>query len=149
LALVGLSSTVILPWVLENVFFGLAFVATILRWLSIPIAIAAALFMLAVLYRFGPATKKPAWRWVTPGSAFAVIFLIISSSAFAYYAAHFGSYNETYGTLGAAIGFMTWLWISAIVIMVGAEINAEVEREAKGDTPAAKKTEPRWPRSSP
>ena len=139
LALVGLSSTVILPWVLENVFFGLAFAATILRWLSIPIAIAAALFMLAVLYRFGPAIKKPAWRWVTPGSAFAVIFLIISSSAFAYYAAHFGSYNKTYGTLGAAIGFMTWLWISAIVVMVGAEINAEVEREAKGDTPAGEK----------
>jgi membrane protein len=61
----------------------------------------------------------------------------------AYYAAHFGSYNKTYGTLVAAIGFMTWLWISSIVIMVGAEINAEVEREAKGDTPAAEKTEPK------
>ena len=96
---------------------------TILRWLSVPIAIVIALFLLAVLYRFGPAIKKPAWRWVTPGSLFAVIFLIISSSAFAYYAAHFGSYNKTYGTLGAAIGFMTWLWISSIVVMVGAEIN--------------------------
>lgn len=143
LALVGLSSTVVLPWVLENVFFGFAFVATILRWLSVPIAIVIALFMLAVLYRFGPAIKKPAWRWVTPGSLFAVIFLIISSSAFAYYAAHFGSYNETYGTLGAAIGFMTWLWISSIVVMVGAEINAEVEREAKGDAPAAEKSPPK------
>ena len=59
--------------------------------------------MLAVLYRFGPALKKPAWRWVTPGSAFAVVFLIISTFAFAYYAAHFGSYNKTYGSLGAAI----------------------------------------------
>ena len=63
----------------------------------------------------------------------------LSSSAFAYYAAHFGSYNQTYGTLGAAIGFMTCLWISSIVVMVGAEINAEVEREAKGDAPAAEK----------
>lgn len=139
LALVGLSSTVILPWVLEHIFFGFVFVATILRWLSVPIAIASALLMLAVLYRFGPAIKKPAWRWVTPGSIFALLFLIISSSAFAYYAAHFGSYNKTYGTLGAAIGFMTWLWISSIVVMVGAEINAEVEREAKGDPPASEK----------
>lgn len=76
---------------------------------------------------------------MTPGSIFAVIFLVISSLAFAYYASHFGSYNKTYGTLGAAIGFMTWLWISSIVIMVGAEINSEVEREAKGHTPAAEK----------
>jgi membrane protein len=140
LALLGLSATVIIPWVLENIFFGLAFVAIVIRWLGVPLAIAAALLMLAVLYRYGPALKKPAWKWVTPGSLFALIFLIVSSSAFAYYAAHFGSYNKTYGTLGAAIGLMTWLWISSIVVMVGAEINAEVEREAKGHTPAAEKT---------
>lgn len=139
LALLGISSIVVLPWVLEHIFFGFAVVATILRWLSVPIAIAAALLILAVLYRFGPAIKKPAWRWVTPGSLFAVLFLIIASTAFAYYAAHFGSYNKTYGTLGAAIGFMTWLWISSIVVMAGAEINAEVEREAKGDSPAAER----------
>ena len=143
LTIVGLSSTVVLPWMLEHVFFGSAFVATILRWLGILISIVVALFILAVLYRFGPAIKKPAWRWVTPGSLFAVIFLIISSSAFAYYAGHFGSYNKTYGTLGAAIGFMTWLWISSIVVMVGAEINAELEREAKGDAPAAEKSLPK------
>ena len=141
LSLVGLSATVILPWVLENVFLGLAFVAILVRWISIPLAVAVALLMLAVLYRFGPALKKPAWRWVTPGSAFAVVFLIISTFAFAYYAAHFGSYNKTYGSLGAAIGLMTWLWISSIVVLVGAEINAEVEREAKGGAPAAEKTE--------
>ena len=98
--------------------------------------------MLAVLYRFGPAVKKPAWRWVTPGSLFAVLFLIIASGAFAFYAAHFGSYNKTYGSLGAAIGFMTWLWISFIVVMVGAEINSEVEREAKGAATAGARTSP-------
>ncbi len=142
-ALVSLSLSVVLPWVLEHVFFGYALVATIIRWMSAPVAIIVALFMLAMLYRFGPATKKPEWRWVTPGSIFAVISLIISSSAFAYYAAHFGSYNETYGALGAVIGFMTWLWISSIVVMVGAEVNAEVERQANGDTPAADKSSPR------
>jgi membrane protein len=136
-AILGLSLTVIVPWMLEHVFSGLALAATIVRWLSVPFAIAAALFMLAVLYRFGPSIKKPAWRWVTPGSLFAVTFLIVSSAAFAFYAAHFGSYNKTYGALGAVIGFMTWIWISSIVVMVGAEINAEVESKAKGDRPAA------------
>ena len=137
LALVGLSATVVLPWVLEHLFYGFAVAATIIRWIGALIAIGAALFLLAVLYRFGPATTKPAWRWVTPGSLFAVIVLIISSAAFAYYTAHFGNYNKTYGALGAAIGFMTWLWISSIVVMVGAEINAEVERKAKGAQHAA------------
>lgn len=140
LALFGFSATIVLPWVLENVFFGYGHAATMLRWLSMPLAIALAIFILAVLYRFGPAVKKPAWRWVTPGSLFAVGFLIASSTAFAYYANHFGSYNKTYGTLGAAIGFMTWLWISSIVVLVGAEINAEVERQAKGRTPSADKS---------
>lgn len=139
LALGGLATTVILPWVLENIFFGLAFVATLLRWIGIPLGIGSALVVLAAIYRFGPAIKKPKWRWVTPGSLFALVVLILTSTAFAYYAKHFGSYNETYGTLGAAIGFMTWLWISFIVVLVGAEINAEVEREAKGDTPAVDK----------
>ena len=128
---------------MDHFFFGLAFVGTLIRWLSVPLAVVVALFMLAVLYRFGPAVKKPAWRWVTPGSLFAVTFLIIASAAFAFYAAHFGSYNKTYGSLGAVIGFMTWLWISSIVVMVGAEINSEVEREAKGDAPAADKSLPR------
>jgi membrane protein len=143
LAVLGLSLTVIIPWVLNHFFLSLAFVGTIVRWLSIPLTIVVALFMLAMLYRFGPSTMKPSWRWVTPGSLFAAAFLIIASGAFAFYVAHFGSYNKTYGSLGAVIGFMTWLWISFIVVMVGAEINSEVEREAKGDTPAADKSSPR------
>ena len=139
----GLSLTVILPWVLEHVFLGLSLFATIIQWLSIPFAIGAALFMLAALYRYGPAIRKPAWKWVTPGGIFAVISLIISSCAFAYYAAHFGNYNKTYGTLGAAIGLMTWMWISSIVVMIGAEVNAEVEREIKADTAGSQNTAPR------
>ena len=139
--LIGLSSILVAPSFIGKGYEGASLAAAISRAVGVVIAIGAALVLLAVLYRFGPATTTPHWRWVTPGSLFAVIFLIISSSAFSYYAAHFGSYNKTYGTLGAAIGFMTWLWISAIVIMVGAEINAEVEREAKGRTPAADRSE--------
>ena len=132
LVLAALSLAIVLPWVLEHFFFGYYGMATIMRWLTWPIGMAIALLLLAIVYRFGPAVKKPAWRWITPGSLFATIVLIVASGGFAYYAAHFGSYNKTYGALGAAIGFMTWLWISAIVVMVGAEINAEVERQAKG-----------------
>ena len=139
LAILGLSLTVVIPWVLEHFFFGLAVVGTVIRWLSVPLAIAVVLLMLAVLYRYGPSVKTPAWRWITPGSLFATSFLIVASATFAFYAAHFGSYNKTYGSLGAVIGFMTWLWISSIVVMVGAEINAEVEHEAKGKTPTADK----------
>ena len=98
-----------------------------------------AVFILALLYRFGPAIRMPAWKWVTPGSLFAVALLIVSTLAFAFYANHFGSYNKTYGALGAAIGFMTWLWISSIVVLVGAEINAEAERQVKGQAPSANK----------
>ncbi len=74
---------------------------------------------------------------MTPGSIFAALSWLLASAGFSYYAAHFANYDKTYGTLGAAIGLMVWMWISAIVIMVGAEINAETEQEAKGETPAA------------
>jgi membrane protein len=141
LVLVAFGSTVILPWILEHAFFGYTGTATVIRWLRWPIGILISLFVLAVVYRFGPARKKPAWRWVTPGSLFASIVWLIASGGFAYYAANFGSYNKTYGTLGAAIGLMTWMWISGIVVLVGAELNAEAEREAKGDTPTADKNQ--------
>ena len=140
LTLVALSGAVILPWVLDNVFPGYAFVATLIRWLTWPIGIAAALLGLAVVYRFGPDREKPLWRWVTPGSLLATLFLILASAGFAYYAANFGSYNKTYGTLGAAIAFMTWLWISSIVVLVGAELNAETEAHAKGKPPTRDNT---------
>lgn len=84
LAVLGLSLAVIIPWVLDHFFFGLAFVGTIMRWLSVPLAIVVALVMLAVLFRFGPSIRKAAWRWVTTGSLFAVALLFVASGAFAF-----------------------------------------------------------------
>ena len=81
LAVLGLSLAVIVPWVLDHFFFGLAFVGTIIRWLSVPLAIVVALVMLAVLFRFGPSIRKPA----TPGSLFAVALLFVASGAFAFF----------------------------------------------------------------
>jgi membrane protein len=89
---------------------------------------------LACIYRFGPSREAPRWRWITWGSAAATIMWIVASALFSFYAANFGTFNETYGSLGAAIGFMTWLWISAIAILLGAELNAEMEHQTKRDT---------------
>jgi membrane protein len=71
--------------------------------------------------------KQPGFRWLTPGGILAVILWIVASAAFAFYVANFGSYNETYGTLGGVIVFLVWLWISNIAVLLGAELNAELE----------------------
>jgi membrane protein len=89
---------------------------------------------LSFIYRFGPSRSAPRWRWITWGSAAATIMWIVTSALFSFYAANFGTFNETYGSLGAAIGLMTWLWISAIAILLGAELNAEMEHQTKRDT---------------
>ncbi|MBB4261443.1 YihY/virulence factor BrkB family protein [Bradyrhizobium sp. CIR3A] len=89
---------------------------------------------LALIYRYGPSRETAQWRWVTWGSAIAAILWLAVSGLFSWYATSFGKFNETYGSLGAVIGFMTWLWISAIVVLLGAEIDAEMEHQTARDT---------------
>jgi membrane protein len=101
------------------------------RW---PLLFLAASFFIALIYRFGPSRDKPKWRWITPGSLFAAAAWLAASLLFSWYAENFGSYNKTYGSLGAAVGFMTWLWISVMVILAGAKINAEMEHQTAQDT---------------
>jgi membrane protein len=101
------------------------------RW---PLLFLAASFFIALVFRFGPSRDQPKWRWITPGSMFAAAGWLVASLLFSWYAESFGSYNKTYGSLGAAIGFMTWLWISVIVILVGAKLNAEMEHQTARDT---------------
>lgn len=91
----------------------------------------ATLFAIACLYRFGPDRRRPKWQWVTWGSAFATLFWVIASAGFTWYAAHFGAYNKTYGSLGAVVGFMTWLWLSVTIVLLGATLNCEIERRAR------------------
>jgi membrane protein len=90
--------------------------------------------MLAFLYRYGPSRNKARWRWVSWGSGFAALLWICASLLFSFYVAHFGSYNKTYGSLGAVVGFMTWIWISSIIVLMGAEINAELEQQTERDS---------------
>jgi membrane protein len=101
------------------------------RW---PILFALMAFALAVLYRYGPSRTRPRWRWITWGSAFATLAWLGASVLFSWYVANFGSYNKTYGSLGAVIGFMTWIWISIIVVLVGAKLDAEMEHQTARET---------------
>jgi membrane protein len=89
---------------------------------------------LAALYRWGPSRRSAQWRWITPGALLATFVTMAASALFTWYVASFGSYNATYGSLGAVFGFMTWLWISAIIVVVGAELNAEAEHQTRRDT---------------
>jgi membrane protein len=103
---------------------------TVARWPFLLMGIAVAL---AMIYRYGPSRGEPKWRWVTWGSAFAAVSWIVLSLLFSWYAANFASYNRTYGSLGAVIAFMTWMWLSATTVLVGAAIDAETERPAVPD----------------
>jgi membrane protein len=100
---------------------------TVARWPLLLLAVAVAL---ALIYRYGPSRAEPKWRWITWGSAFAAVAWIVLSLLFSWYAANFASYNRTYGSLGAVIAFMTWMWLSATVVLVGAAIDVETERQA-------------------
>jgi membrane protein len=89
---------------------------------------------LALLYRYGPSREHARWRWITPGSALAGAVWILMSIGFSLYVANFGHYNQTYGTLGALIGFMTWIWLSVTVVLLGAELNSQLEQQTSVDT---------------
>lgn len=89
---------------------------------------------LAALYRYGPSRDRAKWRWVTWGSVFAAVAWLAMSMGFSVYAANFGSYDRTYGGLGAVIGFMTWIWISVMVVLLGAELNSEIEHQTARDS---------------
>jgi membrane protein len=97
----------------------------IVKW---PVLILIVSLMFAILYWASPNAKTGGFRWVSPGGIFAVVIWVVASAAFAFYLASFASYNKTYGTLGGIIAFLVWLWISNIAIMLGAELDAELER---------------------
>lgn len=105
----------------------------IARW---PILFVLTALGLAVLYRYGASRTRARWRWVTWGSGLATVMWVATSVLFSWYVANFGSYNKTYGSLGAIIGFMTWIWISIVIILLGAKLDAEMERQTAEETTA-------------
>ncbi|KLK94475.1 membrane protein [Microvirga vignae] len=131
--LVALGGIVVLPIVLNFIGIGggAEWLLAIIRW---PVLLIGVTLGLSLIYRFGPSRDKAEWRWVTPGGLIAAVLWIAVSMLFSWYVSNFGSYNETYGSLGAVIGFMTWIWLSSIVVLLGAEINAEMEHQTVKDT---------------
>ena len=129
----ALGSIVVVPVILNYV--GLSGAGDLLlrigRWPAMYLVLTLAL---AVIYRYGPSRESARWRWITWGSASAALLWLAVSGLFSWYAANFGKFNETYGSLGAVIGFMTWLWISAVIVLLGAEIDAEMEHPTSRDT---------------
>ncbi len=97
----------------------------IAKW---PVLVLLVSLMLSILYYASPNVRQPGFRWATPGSIFAVLLWAIASAAFAFYVASFASYNKTYGALGGIIVFLVWLWITNTVILLGAELDAEIAR---------------------
>lgn len=131
--LFALGGIVVLPIIFN--FIGLGdrqeWLLAILRW---PLLLIGVTLGLSLVYRFGPSRDKAEWRWITPGGLVASILWIGVSMLFSWYVSNFGSYNKTYGSLGAVIGFMTWIWLSSIIVLLGAEINAEMEHQTIKDT---------------
>jgi membrane protein len=116
--LIGLGSTT--KWIL-----------LIVEW---PLLIVLMMVGLAVLYRYGPDRREPQWRWASPGAITATVLWIVASIAFTAYVANFGSYDKTYGSLGGVVVLLTWLYLSAFVVLLGAVINAQAEEQTARDT---------------
>ena len=120
---VGLGSTAVAVW-------------NIAKW---PVIALVFMLMLALLFYAAPNVRHPRFRWITPGAIGAVILWLMASAAFAFYVANFGSYDKTYGTLGGVVTFLVWLWLTNIALLLGAELNAELERsrELEAGVPGA------------
>jgi membrane protein len=127
---IGLGSTAVTVW-------------NIAKW---PVLLGIVITIISVLYYIAPNVKHPKFSWVTPGGIVAVLVWIVASVGFAFYAANFASYNKTYGSLGAMIVFLVWLWITNLAILFGAELNAELERSRQiAEDPSAAEREPFLP----
>jgi membrane protein len=107
----------------------------IIRW---PVSAGMLIVAMAVVYYYAPDVEQQ-WKWITPGAVFAVLAMIVASLGFSVYVSHFGSYNKTYGSIGAVIVFLTWLYLTGLCLLMGGEINAEVEHAAPaGKAPGQK-----------
>ena len=126
--LLAMGAVVVVPLVLAYIGLGGAS-EMLLRWLRWPLLLAIIILGLAVLYRFGPSRREPRWQWLSMGSVLAAVTWLGSSALLSWYLANFANYDATYGSLGAAIGLMVWMWVSFIVILFGAELNSEIEHQ--------------------
>jgi membrane protein len=131
--MIALAAIVIAPIVFSVVGLSsvLSLAIVVVRW---PLLLVLATVALAAIYRYGPSRREARWQWLSVGSGAAAVGWLISSVLFSWYIANFGAYNATYGSLGAAVGMMMWMWMSAVVILLGGELNAEIEHQTARDS---------------
>lgn len=123
----------VLPGVLEwiGLHGAVELLVQVLRWILLLVLFSG---ILSMIYRYGPSRSHAQWKWLSPGAALSTLIWLIASSGFSLYVRHFGNYSETYGTLGAVIVFLTWLMLTAFVVLLGAELNSEMERQTERDS---------------
>jgi membrane protein len=133
LGILSLGVIVVVPVLLSFIELGVIsqVLVKLVPWLVLAGVVTVAL---GALYRYGPSRREPKTRWVSWGAAVAALLWIGASILFSIYVANFGSYNETYGALGAVVILLMWLWISAFIVLLGAELNAEMEHQTERDT---------------
>jgi membrane protein len=131
--LLAVGAVVVFPLLLAG--FGLAIVdQPMIGYLRWPVMFVLVILGLAVLYRYGASRRPAKWRWTSVGSVFAALAWLAVSSLFSWYLGNFANYNATYGALGAVVGLMMWMWLSIIVILVGAQLNSEIEHQTSQDS---------------
>ncbi|MGM4926289.1 YihY/virulence factor BrkB family protein [Tardiphaga sp. 804_B3_N1_9] len=131
--LLMVSAVVALPLTLDRI--GLATdsktIISLARW---PLLLLVVVLALGILYRFGPSRPGARWEWLSIGTLVAALLWLAGSALLSWYLSNFGNYSATYGSLGAAIGLMMWMWMSAIIVLCGAELNSEIEHQTAVDT---------------
>lgn len=131
--LAAIGAVVVFPLMLAA--FGLSsFDHPFIGFLRWPAMFLFAILGLALLYRYGPSRRRAKWRWLSVGSVFAASVWLLVSALFSWYLGNFANYNATYGSLGAVVGLMMWMWLSTIVVLVGAELNSEIEHQTAHDS---------------
>ena len=133
MAVVAIALVAVFPAVVDDLKLGQAgqLAASIARWVVLALLVLSAV---AVLYRYAPDRANPRWRWVSWGAVVALVLWLLGSIGFSWYVDNFGKYNQTYGALAAVIILLLWLFLSAFVVLLGAEIDAEIERQTVRDT---------------
>jgi membrane protein len=131
--LIAIALIALLPAATQFVNLGplTKWVLLVVQW---PLLIVLVMAGLAILYRYAPNRDEPRWRWVSPGAITATVMWIVGSIGFTIYVTHFGSYDKTYGSLGGAVVLLTWLYVSAFAVLLGAVVNAQSERQTRRDT---------------
>ncbi len=132
-AILLLTAIVVVPAVLGSLGLGPAAetAISILRW---PVLLLILAVGIGALFKYGASRRAPRWRWISWGTLLTAVLWVLVSALFSFYLSNFANYNATYGSLGAVIGFMMWLYISLMILFVGAELNAEIERQVATDT---------------